>query len=350
MRVLMVIRGAGIGDVITFTGCARSLKEDHGIETFVQCAPKGHDYCARNPWIAGFAKDRPAGAFDHEIDMMRAVIGGEDLADQTRHGVLVRSRIEMAADVWSRKLAVPVRPTLPAYEVPEAERVWARAWFAAEKLDPARCVAFQPIAKNAWRTWPRALSRRFVELVEKGQGLPLRHKERAGRETQSVSRPLGVPFVPLSLGGESFSVLVFHHRLDEIETIGGRRVIADHFWKAAAILSQCPLLVAVDSGLFHLAGALGVPAVGLFASTTGKVIAGVYPRATFLQGHPPHGGCRAPCHKQRSRGFIRAKCWHVGCEAMWTLEPDVVWTHVRQRIRPQTQEAVSDQLRSKAEG
>ena len=270
---------------MTFTGPARGLKEDHGIETFVSCDGKGDDYCARNPWIAGFARGRPEGfRGGPEISMMRAVLG--------------RSRIEMSADVWSRELGVRVRPTLPVYEASENEVRWARDWFRRQKIDPARSVAIQPVAHDVWRTWPAPLARQFVRLVE-----------------ESGMKPL-----------------VFHNRVDEIERIGGRRVVAGEFWQAAAILSLCPLFVGVDSGLFHLAAALGVPGLGLFGSTTGRAISQIYPQATYLQGAAP-GHCIAPCHKRTRRGYVREKCWHVGCEAMWRVDPVDVMDQVEARLK-----------------
>lgn len=74
----------------------------------------------------------------------------------------------------------------------------------------------------------------------------------------------------------------------------------------AAILSQCRLLVGIDSGLLHLAGAVGTPTVGLFGP--------VNPRFRLPLGTPTTGVfTQLPCsfcHHERPIKHWRISCPH----------------------------------------
>ena len=52
-------------------------------------------------------------------------------------------------------------------------------------------------------------------------------------------------------------------------TTGARPVTEQGFARSFEILAEAALVVAGDTGLLHLAGAMGVPVLGLFGPTTG---------------------------------------------------------------------------------
>ena len=52
--------------------------------------------------------------------------------------------------------------------------------------------------------------------------------------------------------------------------------------KTAALLERCQLLVSNDTGIMHLAAAMGTPTVGLFGPNSPRYWAPVGPRATFV--------------------------------------------------------------------
>ena len=73
---------------------------------------------------------------------------------------------------------------------------------------------------------------------------------------------------------------------------------------AAAILSHCRLLIGIDSGLLHLAGALGTPVIGVFGPTNPRY---------FLPLTPASHGVFQPlpcsfCHHEQP-----IKHWQTGC-------------------------------------
>lgn len=65
------------------------------------------------------------------------------------------------------------------------------------------------------------------------------------------------------------------------------------------LLSGCALVVAVDSGLGHLAAALGVPTIGLYGATSGELTGCRGQTASFIQGET---AC-APCMRKQCRAY-----------------------------------------------
>lgn len=85
----------------------------------------------------------------------------------------------------------------------------------------------------------------------------------------------------------------------------------------AAVIERLECLVAVDSGLLHLAGALDVPTVGLFGPTDPEVMLKHYPRAVGVTGYgwsgPLYSPCQQPCWYRPDRGFDSNVCRNNGC-------------------------------------
>ncbi len=99
----------------------------------------------------------------------------------------------------------------------------------------------------------------------------------------------------------------------------------------AATIASCNLVISVDTGIFHLAGALGVPTLGLFGPTSGEVMCRPYPTHSPVTspGLPP--GCDPPCYGRPARGYSRDVCGRVGCEVLRSVTPDAVLRRVRER-------------------
>ena len=302
-RILLTFKGGGLGDLIAFTGPARSLLEDYGILTDVYAFRKRwghHEYCRHAPYIATVASPPPPGPHLFDAWMFREVMSrksGEEGFDLKTHGEVQRSRVQMAADVISRYLGKPVRPTPPVYETTPEERAWADEWFKTEGVDPGNWIGFQPIPTNNWRLWPRPLAGRFIDLCE-----------RAG-----------------------YRVLVFHSNEPQLHGLGGYHVVSSPLWQTMALLQRCPIHVAVDSGTLHMAAAMSVPSIGLFGSTSGKALTEHYPQQGYIQGYAD-GGCQSPCHRWRGRGFNSRRCDDLGCDAMWDIKPEAVLAEVQRRL------------------
>jgi len=84
------------------------------------------------------------------------------------------------------------------------------------------------------------------------------------------------------------------------------------FWALWGLVARARLVVSVDTGPLHLAGALGVPCLGLFGCTAGRNVCRPYPTHRWIQAR----GC-APCYYVPGRGR-RPEC-RDGCAAMRTI-------------------------------
>jgi ADP-heptose:LPS heptosyltransferase len=133
---------------------------------------------------------------------------------------------------------------LPSLAVAPALQEWGRRWASARLGTDARPVAIHPGSGSAAKCWP---VERFARLMEM----------------------LDAPAVVFE-GPADVEVC---RRLEHI--LSGRRGIA---WarqlaleEAAGLLSACRLYVGNDSGLTHLAAALGVPTVTVFGPTDPQV-------------------------------------------------------------------------------
>jgi hypothetical protein len=85
------------------------------------------------------------------------------------------------------------------------------------------------------------------------------------------------------------------------------------------------MLISADTGPLHLAGALGVPTVGLFGCTSGEVVCRPYMNGNqtheWMTAAAPPTGCRAPCYGRPSRGYSSEACGRLGCDALRRITP-----------------------------
>lgn len=108
---------------------------------------------------------------------------------------------------------------------------------------------------------------------------------------------------------------------------GVRNIAADErptFRQSCAILSTCDVVLAPDSALLHVAGALGLPAVGLFGPIDPKLRIAYSPTIRPLKGALPCSGCN---HHPRFPGDWPAgmPCAQDGhCTALAAIAPRIV--------------------------
>ncbi len=197
-------------------------------------------------------------AFRHEADM---------------RGEVWNDRIELfckAADAWP----VSLSPNLP---ITVAERDAARQLLEERGIPRKKgWIALQPFSTDPARDWPRESWRALADaLARDGYGVFILDAF-AGR-TRDFPAPqvTGLPLLEL-----------------------------------AALLSVTDLLIAPDSGLAHLCGAVGGRALGLTASQSGAVLYRHYPRHSYIQPdvvavqsavrNPQSAiSCRWPCYWSR---------------------------------------------------
>ena len=94
----------------------------------------------------------------------------------------------------------------------------------------------------------------------------------------------------------------------------------------AALLHHCDLLVSSDTGIMHLAAAMGTPTVGLFGPNTPVCWAPVGPRATFV--YSTHMPC-SPCINSYRRQIPEKCVAYRESACMWDITCDDVLNAAR---------------------
>ena len=178
-----------------------------------------------------------------------------------------------------------------------SSEAWLKDWWTSnfELLSNKRIVAIHlgvgPSAQ--YRRWP---IERFVHLA-----------------TRLTSMNKNVTF--LLTGGSSEQSLIEDFRCkfsgNSIDASGTGTLS-----NTAALLKRCDLLICGDTGIMHLAAAMGTPTVGLFGPNTPDCWAPVGPRATYV--YPTVQPC-SPCINSYRRQ-IPAKCTAaIDSACMWDI-------------------------------
>jgi ADP-heptose:LPS heptosyltransferase len=131
---------------------------------------------------------------------------------------------------------------LPAIRLPEVAIESTRRWLAANRRHPKRgLIAICPGAKNPANWWP---TERFVEI---------------GRRLLKLGR-----YELIVVGGPSDQAVAQHLLAqwgDGINAAGALPVLG-----SAAALAECEFMIGLNTGMTHLAGALGIGGVALYGS------------------------------------------------------------------------------------
>ena len=307
LSAVRVVREAGgIGDVVRIFPTLRALAERHPGADLYLCAPAefrdlyehsgvsfhflpapadgrrprgGRLDERRWPYLAA----PPGVVFERSIDLYCPAFRYElEAGPDVR-----KDRIELfaeAAGVWPCE-------ALPRYAVRADEARRARRWIEAHRL--ARpLVGLQPFSTDPARDWPEAHWRALAD----------------------------------ALAHAGFGVVVFDGCPGRTRGFRQARCAGKSIAFAAAAIAACDLMIAPDSGLLHLAAAVGTPTVGLFASQRGDVVTRHYPRAQVLTppaDAPKPAGCPwpRPCVWNRPAACTRAALKASGrtCAALSTL-------------------------------
>jgi heptosyltransferase-2/heptosyltransferase-3 len=147
-------------------------------------------------------------------------------------------------------VATTTRPTMhsaPVYHVPDAARAAAAARWQALGLTARIVVAIQPSAGAPLKSWP---VERWASLADALDTRGLTVLLMGGPEDAAVLRAIRARM------RSTPAALLAGQPLDD----------------SAALLARCRLLVGLDAGMSHLAGALGIPTIRLY----GPASAGLY--------------------------------------------------------------------------
>ncbi len=165
-------------------------------------------------------------------------------------------------------LGVPPCTDPPRLELTEQDRQQASSWWAERRLTGKPAVALHPGSGSPAKNWP---AERFAAVA--------RHLVAAGNQVLPISGP-----------ADAIPALAVQQQMQ------GRPLtpVADlPLPVVAAILRRCAGYVGNDSGISHLAAAVGIPVVAIFGPTDANVWAPRGRAVTVLRGSVSAG--RANC-------------------------------------------------------
>lgn len=181
----------------------------------------------------------------------------------------------------------------PALELTTNEKIWVME--AYPRIDGQRRICVQPVSSAKARNYP-------VELMSK---------------------------VLQSLQDKGWEIFLMGAKGDigEVQARDGLRDLTTAgltFRQSCAVINNADCVLAPDSSLLHVAGALGIPAVGLYGPFPSDLRTRYCPSTITIDGHGP---C-APCfhHKGRMDDFpANAPCSKTGrCEILAGIKPEAV--------------------------
>jgi ADP-heptose:LPS heptosyltransferase len=278
--ILVIPFADGIGDFINVQPLVRALKRSFPQAAFTIAAsehgnllnndptvevvkPAGFNYepgrmaVALRPllpqrllaWMAGPMFDRELGPFDLVINFFYAWEKGMDFRTYwTPQMPLVPGAthsLDFLADELQRELevSIPREERKPYLLIRPEARHWATGFWSRHDLYNERVVGLVPSTNMVIKRWTlQGWLRLDAQLRERGYRTVLF----CGRTDSSMQRAFE------QAGSATIPV---HTSLDNV----------------AGLLNQCDLVVGVDTGLLHMAGALDVPWVGLFGPTNPQV-------------------------------------------------------------------------------
>jgi ADP-heptose:LPS heptosyltransferase len=236
-------------------------------------------------WLAGLSLRWEFGRFDRAFNLHLWWERGYDFRRHWTPQVPPRPApvhtLDFLAERLGRALGVPVPAAERRPEVaPRPEAVAAAGdWWQKQGLQGRPVVALIPASNMHLKRWPAARWATLSDHLAEGGYAPLLLLPPGPDPAEAVLRHTRRP------------PLVLRAALDQV----------------AAVLARCRLAVGVDTGLLHLAAAVGTRYVGLFGPTN-PAVTGPYDRALgttlvapFVKG-APCGGC------WRSFKYIDDRC------------------------------------------
>jgi len=321
MKVQLLSEGGGIGDVLRRVGVARSIKAalpDAEVWFFVE--DKLIDWVRLDrsmSYVVAIPRHlrRPQNALPNPVQYHYLDIGMPydytiDLYDPSETyenqapNPITRNRGVTWRNVASAVLGCPLELQLCELTTEPLARKLACAQLTDKLGSLQNVVGLQPFSYWRWRS----LSQEQVHGVV--------------RELRSYG----------------MQCVLFHHTLDGIEELVNElqlaTVIDAHPIVLAETVRLCRTVITGDSGFFHVAGMLGVPALGVFGQTNGTAIGSDYPTCRTITAGPDEReglACTVPCYRRESFGCDRSVCLK-GCQAVERISPERIVRETMQLV------------------
>lgn len=304
-RPAVLVAGTlGFGDAIMLTPVLRALRET-GLEVIVSCPIQCRAALLNLPYIDGFESwpMKP-----EVVEQYRRV----HFLEGFQHHPMAKTH--HMTEVFAAQLGMVLLDDEYKkcdYAPTPDELEWARTTFPRQP--GLKRIAIQVQASHRCRTYQGAQLRKTMDLLLKD-----------GWELYMMGRP-----------GE--------FGCQEIGHIHDASKHAPMFRQSAALLTTCDAFLGPDSGFLHVAGALGVPSVGLFSVFPWQLRTSQYPSVFAIQAA---GDC-APCFHTRNLvqpHFPRGgPCNATGyCTVLASIEPErIVQLLARQVARLRSPQGIA---------
>jgi len=187
----------------------------------------------------------------------------------------------------------------PFMHLSESDRTFAADYLARAGITPhCLVVGIQPGAGTPWKQWPIDRYRALLERIV---------SEMPGAHLILFGNPLEV----------KMSAELVHGLESSITVAAGQTSVK----QVGALIERCRWLICNDSGLMHVAAAVGTPVVAIYGPTD---IRRTRPWGT---GHVivRHDLSCSPCYRLEGEGAIH-RCPHHDC--LMTITPDEVFRKV----------------------
>ena len=237
-RVIVRRAMGGYGDIIFITVVARALKKQFGqAVTVIYVVPTEFVTLLQSyPYIDEVSDSISRQVGDYSIDLTDLEFRVE-LQEMQNFGHIQRPRTQIYLDMLGVKDGLK-----PDYFVLPHEAQWARDMW--KTLPKGQKVCITQTASNKLKTWPY-----MKELVR-------------------------------ALKDESLSIIV----LDEKKKLMSG-AYPYSFRHASALISECDFVIAPDTGISNVAGALDKPVLTIFSNRDGRVFIKMFPSMIPIQGH-----------------------------------------------------------------
>lgn len=274
MRIMLCREAGGLGDAIRVAFVARSLQEEGHAVSIATLMDYASVYAhilepGYNIVTVNLQKRRQrGGALDPNEYPYLARYSPEKLVDlfcpayqeESDLGVeCKRSRLDVFASVAG------VASKTYRWNITDLEAAEASGFIKATNPTGKPMVAIQPCSSDNRRNWPASSWQYLID----------------------------------QLFAAGYMVLIFHSRYPAIrDFIGCKKLAGLPISLVAAIIEKCSAAIMPDSGLYHLAHALGVPTLGIFAASPGRVV-----------GRNYGGEIIEPSESQRKTVGCPGVCW-----------------------------------------
>ncbi len=315
-RILLCLR-YGIGDVVMETPVLEALRRHApGAHITALAAPPAVELLDGDPrvdevvsvgrwglahrWDGGTcearaALDRWIGArgFDLFLDVHHAVVAvGKVVWARGIRSLEADEAEESAAVAAGRDGVASIKAAVRAgwgLDVPDAllprlclsaeDRAAAASFLADAGADGPTPIGISPVASLPMKRWP---AQRFAAVAD-------RIADETGRKVLLVTGPR-------EHTGDAVVAAMRHP--ERIVRVGGV-----HLRRVAALLARCAAFVCNDTGVMHLAAAVGTPVVGIFGPTPPDIYLPPAPHASGLVGRG------IVCPHRNTRSLQPPGCW-----------------------------------------